>query len=325
LKSGATIEMTGRIIALVGPTAIGKSSIALQVATRYCGEIVNIDSMQVYRGMDLGTAKPTAVERASVPHHLIDVVDPTSVFSVAEFQSLARTSISDILGRSATPLLVGGSGLYLRAVIYDLSFPMPSASDELRRRYASRTDQESRLELYSRLAEVDPVSAERIGPHNIRRIVRALEVYETTGEPFSSFQNDYDSVPLVYPALIIGLTTDRASLRELIDQRVDKMFDRGLVSEVERLLDAGGFSSTARQALGYREVLDYLDNNASLDETIDKIKSNSRRYAKRQMTWFRRDRRTHWIELTGELLSDPREAARCIEADIDANMEEKGP
>jgi tRNA dimethylallyltransferase len=317
--------MTGRIIALVGPTAIGKSSIALQVAPHYRGEIVNIDSMQVYRGMDIGTAKPTAAERAGVPHHLIDIVDPTRDFSVAEFQPLARTALSDILDRDATPFLVGGSGLYLRAVIYDLSFPLPAASDELRQRYASRTDLESRLELYSRLTEVDPVSAEKIGPHNIRRILRALEVYETTGEPFSRFQNDYDSVPLVYPAQIIGLTTDRASLHKLIDQRVDKMFERGLVSEVGRLLDAGGFSSTAGQALGYREVLDYLDNNASLDETIDKIKSKSRRYAKRQLTWFRKDMRTHWIELAGDLLSDPREAARCIETHIDANLEEEGP
>lgn len=317
--------MTGRIIALVGPTAIGKSSIALRVAPHYGGEIVSIDSMQVYRGMDIGTAKPTAAEREDLPHHLIDVVDAGLDFSVAEFQSLARDVLADILGRSATPFLVGGSGLYLRAVVYDLAFPLPPASDELRQRYASRTDEGSRLELWSRLAEVDPVSAEKIGTQNLRRIVRALEVYETTGKPFSSFQNDYDSVPQVYPALIIGLTTDRASLRELIDRRVDRMFSRGLVDEVEHLVGAGGFSTTARQALGYREVLDYLDNKASLDETIDKIKLKSHRYAKRQMTWFGKDKRIHWIELIGDRLSNPREAARAVRAYIDANVEEKGP
>ncbi len=275
--------------------------------------------------MDIGTAKPTAAEREDLPHHLIDVVDAGLDFSVAEFQSLARDVLADILGRSATPFLVGGSGLYLRAVVYDLAFPLPPASDELRQRYASRTDEGSRLELWSRLAEVDPVSAEKIGTQNLRRIVRALEVYETTGKPFSSFQNDYDSVPQVYPALIIGLTTDRASLRELIDRRVDRMFSRGLVDEVEHLVGAGGFSTTARQALGYREVLDYLDNKASLDETIDKIKLKSHRYAKRQMTWFGKDKRIHWIELIGDRLSNPREAARAVRAYIDANVEEKGP
>ncbi len=222
------------------------------------------------------------------------------------------------------PLLVGGSGLYLRAVLYDLEIPQPSVSSELRSRYSSRTDDKSRLELFTRLESVDPVSAERIGPHNLRRIVRALEVYEATGVPFSSFQRDYHSVPPRYPSLIIGLTTDRARLRKIIDRRVDEMIESGLVEEVAHLAATVGFSDTSRQALGYREVLEYLDNNTSLEETIDKIKTNTHRFAKQQMTWFRKDRRVHWIELTGDCLFNSEAASKLVIDYMDTAFSEGG-
>ncbi len=203
--------------------------------------------------------------------------------------------MEDIRSRGGTPFLVGGSGLYLRAVLDDLDFAAQAGSGELRRAYEERAEEEARRELFARLEEVDPVSAARIGPHNLRRIIRALEVCEETGRPFSEGRRGFDEIPQVIEALVIGVRADRQTLARLIDARVEEMFRAGLVEEVRGLVAAGGFSHTSSQALGYREVLGLLDNKASLEETIEKVKSNTRRYAKRQMTWFRRDRRVHWV------------------------------
>lgn len=316
--------MSAIVVALVGPTAIGKSRIAMEIAPRYGGEIVSIDSMQVYRGMDIGTAKPSPEEMRRVPHHLIDLVEPGQQFSVAEFQSEARWAIDGILERGGMPLLVGGSGLYLRAALYDLEIPPPPKSMELRDKYVSRGDEEARRELFARLETVDPLSAASIGPNNLRRLIRALEVFESTGMAFSSFQRDYNDVPLRYPSLIVGLTTDRARLKTLIDKRVEEMMESGLVEEVERLAQGPGFSDTSRQALGYREVLDFLDNRASFEETIEKIKINTRRFAKRQMTWFRKDERVHWIELSADSLLNAADAATLVLDYIDKALTEGG-
>lgn len=317
--------MTPPVIALVGPTAAGKSRIALRLAPLYRGEIVSVDSMQVYEGMDIGTAKPSPAERALVPHHLIDVVPADRTFSVAEYQRLARAAVEDIRSRGGTPFLVGGSGLYLRAVLDDLDFAGQGSCEGVRRSCDALPRDEARRLLFSRLEEVDPISAERIGPHNLRRIVRALEVYEQTGRPFSEGRRDFQEVPQSLEALVIGVDAGRETLRRLIDERVEGMFRAGLVEEVRRLVEAGGLSPTASQALGYRQVLYHLDNKATLEETMEKVKSETRRYAKRQMTWFRRDARICWVSRVPGDSEGLEATARAVAQRIEANTRGKEP
>lgn len=317
--------MKPRVVAIVGPTAIGKSRLALKLAPLYRGEIVSIDSMQIYQGMDIGTAKPGSEERAMVPHHMIDIVTPDVNFSVAEFQKMARRAVEGILERDGLPFLVGGSGLYLRAVVDDINFPSrPENPLSLEIRQFSG-NKKMREALYERLKEVDPVSAERIGTHNLRRILRALEVYEQTGVPFSHYQRDLREISPVYEMVAVGLTTDRRLLYELIDRRVERMVEAGLIEEVRRLREKHQLSCTARQALGYKEVIRYLDNEMTLDETIHKIKMNSHRFAKRQLTWFRKDPRIQWIYLSREeLAGGMEEVAERVRAHIDRALEKGG-
>jgi tRNA dimethylallyltransferase len=292
-------------VAIVGPTAVGKSSLALALAPLFNGEIVSVDSMQVYRSMDIGTAKPGARERKAVRHHLLDIVDPHEEFSVAEYQRLARNAVDDILSRGGTPFLVGGTGLYMRAVLDEMVFSPPN--QETRRRFESMSREEAPLRAFRELSERDPATAERLGAHNLRRLVRALEVIETAEDPLSILHRSLDCLPQHYPrVVIIGLHAERTLLNELIDERVEKMFEMGLVDEVRKLLEGGRLSRTAGQALGYRQVCEYLDNKISLEETVLRTKTASRRFAKRQMTWFRRDPRIRWLGVDREDIKDPK-------------------
>jgi tRNA dimethylallyltransferase len=277
-------------LAIVGPTASGKSDLALAVARRYGGvELVAADAMQVYRGMNIGTAKPTAAERDEVPHHLVDVADPGDDFSLARYVELGRAALADIESRGKRAVIVGGTGLYVRGLVDDFEVPgqWPAVREELER------DPDTAA-LHRRLTELDPVAASRMEAGNRRRIVRALEVTVGSGRPFSSFGPGMAAYPLV-ATVQLGLEWPLDELDSRIESRAHAMVDGGLVAEVEALAARpGGLSRTARQALGYREVLEHLDGVVSLDEAVKTIVARTRQFARRQVRWFRRDPRIVW-------------------------------
>lgn len=278
-----------KVAAIVGPTAVGKSALAIEVAERLGAEIVSIDSMQIYRGMDIGTDKATPAMRSRVPHHLLDERDHGHVLTVSEYQELARSAISDISARGRLPLLVGGSGLYFRAVVDDLDFPPRAA--EVRQALEEEAAELGAEAMHARLFELDPVAAQRIEPRNARRTIRALEVISLTGRPFS--ENDsWDRYESRYHLAVAGLTRDRGELWVRVETRVDDMLEAGLVAEAARLLDSLGV--TARQALGYKQVLDATD--ASPAALRDAIVRATKRFARRQESWFRADPRVTWFE-----------------------------
>jgi len=294
-----------RVLAVVGPTATGKSDVAVALALRFAGEVVNADSMQLYRGMDVGTAKPTEAEWQGVPHHLLDIWDVTEPASVAEYQRLARTAIDAVLARGRTPVLVGGSGLYVRAALDRLEFP--GTDPAVRARLEHELATVGAGTLHTRLSQVDPDAARGILPSNGRRIVRALEVVELTGRPFTATMPGYNAV---YDAVQVGL--DRADLDERIDLRVDRMWRRGLVAEVRRL-EAVGLRAgrTACRALGYQQVLAAFDGRCTEDEARTGTQRASRRFARRQRSWFRRDPRVRWLDAAApDLVEQAVSAAR---------------
>ncbi len=299
-----------RLAAILGPTASGKSRLALQIAPSLAAEIVSVDSMQVYRGMDIGTAKPTPAERKAVRHHLIDLVEAGEDFSVALFQARARAALEDIAARGGRALLVGGTGLYFEAIVYDLSFPPGGAEDDLSRSLRAEQQRDPQG-LRARLARVDPEFASSPDFANPRRVLRALEVFERTGRPFSSLRRERGRRDLLYPYAGVALNPPREALYRAIDRRVDAMFAAGLVEEVKTLADSGGLSRTAAQALGYKEVLDHLDRAIPLEDTIIDIKRRSRHYAKRQSTWFKRVPGLFRVELGEEDLLRP--GARVVQ------------
>ena len=279
------------VIAVVGPTAAGKSELSLTLARTFDGEVVNADSMQLYEGMDIGTAKLTAAERAGVPHHLLDIWPVTQTASVADYQRLARRVIDDIRDRGRTPILVGGSGLYVRAAIDKLQFP--GTDPELRVGLERELDRVGAAVMHARLAALDPAAAAAILPGNGRRIVRALEVIELSGQPFSATLPGYESV---YEVIQLGLAMPRPELDLRIADRVDRMRQLGLVEEVRRLERAGlrdGF--TASRALGYAQVLRFLAGDWTEDVAFEQTIAATRRFVRRQESWFRRDPRVSWI------------------------------
>ena len=284
----------GPVLALVGPTAAGKTELALALAERLGAEVVSADAMLVYRGMDIGTAKPTQQERARVPHHLVDLVDPGEEFSVARFQPLARAAIADVLERGRLPLLVGGSGLYFHAVVDD--FVVPPTDPAVRARLEAEAAAAGLPELYARLAAADPAAAARIQPGNLRRTVRALEVMELTGRPFSSFRAAMDDPVSRYRLTVLGLDPGAELLRARVAERVAAMAAAGLVEEVRRLAERP-LSRTARQALGYKELLDAIEQGTAVAEALEAVVRRTRSYARRQLAWFRRDPRVRWSTL----------------------------
>ena len=282
-------------VALIGATASGKSSLAHTFASRHDDvEIVSVDSMQVYRGMDIGTASPSREERAAVPHHLIDVCDPSEEFTVARFRDLLDEALLGIGQRGHRALLVGGTGLYHRCAVDGLE--LAGGDDAVRARLEGEASELGVEELHRRLASLDPVAADRMEPTNLRRVVRALEVIEVTGRPFSSFGDGLDRYPPT-PVAQIGLRWERAALAERIEARVHAMIDSGFVDEVIALLDASP-SRTAMQALGYAEIAAHLRGECSLDEAIDATVLHTRQFAVRQERWFRRDPRIRWVDIT---------------------------
>ncbi|MGK5445201.1 tRNA (adenosine(37)-N6)-dimethylallyltransferase MiaA [Micromonospora sp. URMC 105] len=282
----------GTVVAVVGPTAAGKSALSIALAHALDGEVVNADSMQLYRGLDIGTAKLTPAEREGVPHHLLDIWDVTEPASVAEYQRLARAAVDDILARGRVPLLVGGSGLYVRAVLEQFEFP--GTDPAVRQRLEDELAAVGPAPLHARLAEADPVAAAGILPGNGRRIVRALEVIELTGAPFTA------SLPQptpYYPSVQLGVDLDTALLDERIALRVDRMWADGLVAETRELVGHGlAEGRTASRALGYQQVLRYLAGELTETEAHDETIRATRRFVRRQRSWFRRDPRIHWLD-----------------------------
>ncbi|MBM3155734.1 MAG: tRNA (adenosine(37)-N6)-dimethylallyltransferase MiaA [Chloroflexi bacterium] len=284
------------LFAIVGPTATGKSSLALELCQVHNGEIINADSRQVYRYMDIGTAKPTAEERALVPHHLVDVVEPDEDFSLALYQKKALEAVEDIGRRGKTPFLVGGSGLYIWALLEGWRIPPVPPDIALRQELEARARIEGIETLYQKLKQTDPVAAERIDPRNVRRVIRALEV-SRQGTLFSELQVKKPFADSV----IIGLTTDRASLYQRIDARVDDMIEKGLVAEVERLEARGyGFDLPSMSGLGYRQIGKFLQGETDLPAATQQIKFDTHGFARHQYNWFRlKDKRINWFELGG--------------------------
>ncbi|MDE0012668.1 MAG: tRNA (adenosine(37)-N6)-dimethylallyltransferase MiaA [Candidatus Poribacteria bacterium] len=288
--------MTSKLLCLLGPTAVGKTEIAIQLAQRLDAEIISVDSRQIYRQMDIGTAKPTLEERQAARHHLIDCVDVCQPFSVADYQRLADAAVTDIQNRGKQVLLVGGAGLYFRAVVDGL-FEGPGADPVLRARLEQEAAQHGVNALHERLRACDPASADRIHPNNVVRVIRALEVYELTGTPMSELQQQWHPEKQRYPFIAFCLTMPRALLYRRIEQRVDMMLANRLIAEVETLLAAGYARDTvALQSFGYRELIAYLDGECTYMEAIMQLKQNTRRFAKRQLTWFRKDTRLEWID-----------------------------
>jgi tRNA dimethylallyltransferase len=286
------------LVAIVGPTGSGKSGIAVDLAKRLAergipAEIVSADAMQLYRGMDVGTAKVTDEEAAGIPHHLIDVWDPTDEASVQDYQERARAAISDCFARGVVPLLVGGSGLYVSSVVYQFEFPGTDA--DVRQRLEAEYERDGLAPLAQRLVEHDPGAHEGIDLNNPRRVIRALEVLEISGEsPTMGLQAR--GALWHEPAVIVGIDWPRETLVERIDERVGQMWSRGLVDEVRTLYQAGKLGKTARQAIGYREVVDFLEGDCSEDQAREAVAQHTRRYARKQMSWFRRDDAIHWVD-----------------------------
>jgi len=292
-----------KLVVLIGPTAVGKTNLSISLAEALNGEIISGDSMQIYRQMDIGTAKIKREEMRGIPHHLLDIKDPDEAFSVADFQTIVREKISEIASRGKVPMIVGGTGLYIQSVIYDYQFAEKEENREIKQRLEALLDEKGIEYLYNKLKEVDPASAERIHINNHRRVMRALEVYEATGKPFSDNVSE-QSYELLYDVTLIGLTMDRDKLYERINMRVDMMVDEGLLDEVKRLYDGGIRDVQSIQAIGYKEIYEYLDGHVTLEKAVEQLKQNSRRYAKRQLTWFRNKMPVTWFDVTG---ASPRE------------------
>ncbi len=284
------------LVAIVGPTGSGKSQLAIRLAQAFNGEIINADSRQIYRHMDIGTAKPTPQERALVPHHLFDIINPDEGFSLVQYQELAYQAIKDIQQHGKLPLLVGGTGQYVWAVLEGWEVPHVAPDPELRQRLEEKATAYGGDELYQELVRIDPMAADMIDPRNIRRVVRALEVYERTRLPFS--QQRHKKTP-PFKTLVIGLTADRAELYSRVDQRVDTMVAQGFVAEVEKLLGMGyTFDLPAMSSIGYRQVGLFLQGKLALGEAVRQIKYENHRLIRRQYSWFRpKDGRIHWLSI----------------------------
>ncbi|MDR7418346.1 MAG: tRNA (adenosine(37)-N6)-dimethylallyltransferase MiaA [Armatimonadota bacterium] len=290
------VSVARRLAVLCGPTAVGKTAVAVVLAESLRAEIICADSRTIYRGMDIGTAKPTPEERQRVPHHLLDLADPVDVFTLADYQRAGRVVLDGIWARGRLPLIVGGSGLYIRALVDDLAIPAVAPDPVLRAALEADERRQGRGHLHARLAALDPVAASRIHPHNTRRVIRALEVTLRTGQPISAQQRRRGPVG---PVAIVGLTMERAALHGRIEARIREQLNAGLADEVRRLRASGvPATAPAMQGLGYKEMAGWLAGDYGYDDAVRRLERNTRHYAKRQLTWFRRDPRIVWVDAT---------------------------
>ncbi len=289
-----------KIIAVVGPTASGKTALAIALAKKFNGEIISADSRQIYRGMDIGTAKPTRAEQRAVPHHVIDIRDPNESYTVAEFQHDAIAAIHAIIARGRLPMLVGGTGLYVKAVVENLDIPRVAADPALRARLEADVRRHGLAAMFDRLVKLDPEAAYVVDPKNPRRVIRALEVTLTTGVPFTAQRRK--RAPR-FSTLMLGVAVPPTALRRRINQRIDAMEKAGLAREVRKLVKKYSSKANALDAIGYREIIQYLEGNATLKQALDEMKISTWHYAKRQMTWFKKDATVRWIKNQKEALA----------------------
>lgn len=282
------------VVAVIGPTASGKSDLAVEICRHFGGEVVSADSMQIYKGMDIATAKPTEEEKKNIPHHMMDFLDNSEDYSVALYQQAASECIADIHSRGLLPVVCGGTGLYVDTLLNNVKLSEDSCDEELRRSLLKRAEDEGADKLLEEVRAFDPEYAEKLHPNNIKRIVRALEVYKTTGTTMTE-QTELSQQASPYDVCFIGLDAEnRQFLYDRIDRRVDIMFERGLEKEAREYL-ASANGSTSAQAIGYKELRPYIDGEISLEEAEENLKRATRRYAKRQLTWFRRNERINWL------------------------------
>lgn len=290
--------MKKNIFIIVGPTAVGKTDLSLTLANKLNGEIISADSMQIYKYMNIGTAKPNIKERQGIPHYLIDMINPDEKFSVAEFQKIARKKIDELVFNNKLPIIVGGTGLYINSIIYDMDFTQSISNLKLRQKLQREAKELGNEYVHNKLTKIDPDSANRIHPNNLKKIIRAIEVYYETGNKIGDFSNDI-KLNDEYECFVIGLTRDRKELYNRIDMRVDIMIEQGLIQEVQKLLSLGYSKDLiAFKGLGYKEIIGYLEGNYDLNEAIRILKRDTRHYAKRQLTWFRRYNYINWYNLS---------------------------
>lgn len=285
------------LIVVAGPTASGKTRLAIDIAKAFNGEIVSADSMQIYKYMDIGTAKPTAAERDECRHHLIDFKEPDEEFSVADYVNLAHEVIRDIAAKGKMPVMCGGTGLYINSVVDDVAFGDMDTDYAMRGELKNLAEKEGGTRLLEILAEFDPVSAARLHPNNLRRIIRAIEFYKSTGVPISEHQEMTKQTESRYEPIMFSINHPRETLYERINSRVELMVKEGLLEEVKKIMDMGYTKDlNSMKGIGYKEIMDYYNGERTLDEAIEAVKQGSRRYAKRQLTWFRRDKRIIMLE-----------------------------
>ncbi|MCC8024352.1 MAG: tRNA (adenosine(37)-N6)-dimethylallyltransferase MiaA [Clostridium sp.] len=289
------------LIILTGPTAVGKTALSIKLAGAIDGEIISADSMQVYRHMDIGSAKASREEMAGIPHHLIDVLEPDQEFNVVTFQSMAKEALKEIYAHGRIPIIAGGTGFYIQALLYDIDFRENDEGGAIRRELEELARSEGERAagvLHRMLQEADPKAASEIHPNNIKRVIRAIEYFRLTGEKISLHNEQSRAKESPYNFLYYVVTTDRAELYRRIDRRVDQMLEQGLVEEVQKLKRMGCHrGQTSMQGLGYKEILDYLNGDCSLEEAVYRLKRDTRHFAKRQLTWFKREREVRWINL----------------------------
>ena len=300
------------LIAIVGPTASGKTSLSIRLAKKYNGEIVSADSMQIYKGMTIATAKPTEQEMCGVPHHLIDFLPTDKTFSVSQYAELANCAIEDIFSRGKQPILCGGTGLYVRSLIENIQFPPDKPNGNIRAVLRERYESEGGQALIDELSKFDPETAAKLHPSNGKRIIRAIEIYLTTGKTMSEHIKESKNVPSPYKIIALGINyADRQKLYDRINLRVDIMLEQGLLEEAARFY-SGENSETSTAAIGYKELKPYLDGKTDLETAVERLKLETRHYAKRQLTWFKRDDYIHWIyaDICGDVYE---EAVKIIE------------
>lgn len=304
------------LIILTGPTAVGKTELSIKLAKAISGEIVSADSMQVYRYMDVGSAKVTTEEMDGVPHHLIDVLEPTEEFNVVTFQKLAKEAMAGIYERGHIPIIAGGTGFYIQALLYDIDFTENDGDTAIRSELEQLAKEKGPEYLHSMLQEFDPESAEAIHANNVKRVIRAIEFYRQTGEKISVHNEAEKAKESPYQFLYYVLNTDRPVLYERIDRRVDIMLEQGLVDEVKKLAEMGCTKGmVSMQGLGYKEILDYLEGNCTLEEAVYILKRDTRHFAKRQITWFKRERDVRWLNLP-EFENDRQKVLEKILSDV---------
>jgi len=287
------------VVILIGPTAVGKTNISIELAKKIDGEIISADSMQIYKYMDIGTAKPLNTEMQNIPHHLIDIVEPSETFTVADFQAQAKLAIDKITKNGKLPIIAGGTGLYINSIIYDIDFTSTISNWPLRNHLQLEAEKYGNEYIHNKLKKLDPEAANRIHKNNVKRVIRAIEVIKTSGEKIGNFKND-PKLNEDYNFILIGLTRDRKELYDRINKRVDMMIKDGLIEEVSSLINEKGYDKNliAFRGLGYKEIIVYLENNIDLEKTIEILKRDTRRYAKRQLTWFRRLDNVRWYNLS---------------------------